>query len=456
MTGRTTGQTTEETTRQTTGRITGRTTGRITGRTTGRTRRLWATTALLASVALLAGCIGDDSDGAEPDPTPTPTTQIRLGDVSVGTAALGQRAGLYMCGHHIVASAPAGGIELDSFAVFDLQTGEGHITDVRLPRGLHPNARWLLTTQCVQSGGRPIVSVAYQEMPLAPTGGSGIRAAYTLDGRRLWMRDDINQPGTVVDDVLVLGAAPEQPETAVDLRTGKIVATFDPAVQSRTVVAGNRMVVRGLSGPPVLTTLTGDRVAKLRPASSYTADGGMLFGATPAALPDTGGTDGGLTDASPSPSPTPAARPPRASGLSRGEVQAYALHTGKPQWHLEVSPDPLGLPVVEPESGTVVVVDTDGIAHGIRAKTGIQEWRAPAELVSPRVTAAAGMVLFDKVGEPLQRLVDARTGLPLPEPEEPIIDLQSDGALQIVDGVPRVTTPEELRSPRTATATPSG
>ena len=299
-------------TRGTTGRTTVRTTGRTTGRTTRRTtvrlRRLWVTGALLASVAPLAGCIGDESGGAEPDPTAAPTTHIRLGDISVGTPALAQRAGLYVCGRHIVASAPAGGIELDSFAVFDPETGEGHITDVSLPRGLHPNARWLLTTQCVQSGGRPIISVAYQEMPLAPTGGSGIRAAYTLDGKRLWLRDDINQPGTIVDDVLVLGAAPEQPETAVDLRTGRTVATFDPAVQSRTVIAGNRMVVRGLSGPPVLMTLTGDRVAKLHPASSYTADGGLLFGATPAALPDQGGTgDGGLTDASPSPSPTPTA-----------------------------------------------------------------------------------------------------------------------------------------------------
>jgi hypothetical protein len=217
------------------------------------------------------------------------------------------------------------------------------------------------------------------------------------------------------------------------------------------------MVVRGLSGPPMLTTLTGERLARLRPATTYTADGGLLFGSTPAALPDTGGTaEGGLTDASPSPSPTQSAPPRPASGLSRGEVQAYSLHTGKPQWHIEVSPDPLGVPVVEPETDVVVVVDTDGVAHGIHAATGIQEWRAPTQLASPRVTAGAGMVLFDKVGEPLQLLVDARTGLPLPEPEEPIIDLQAHGALQIVDAVPRVTTPEELRSPPTATAEPSG
>jgi PQQ-like domain len=430
---------------------------RTAGRTFWRTRRLSATAALLTAAALLTGCTGDDSRGDEPVPTPTPTTHIRLGDVSVGTPALSQRAGLYMCGHHIVASAPAGGIELDSFVVFDLQTGEGHITDVRLPRGMHPNARWLLTTQCVEADGKPFVSVAYQEMPLAPTGGRGIRAAYTLDGRRLWMRDDINQPGAIVDDVLVLGAAPEQPETAVNLRTGKTVATFDPAVQSRTVVAGNRMVVRALSGPPVLTTLTGDRVATLRPASSYVADGGLLFGVTPAALPDTGGTGGGgLTDASPSPSPTKSALPRRASGLSRGEVQAYSVRTGEPQWHIDLSPDPLGQPVVEPKTEMVVLVDTDGVAHGIHATSGIQEWRAPTQLVSPRVTAAAGMVLFDKVGEPLQLLVDARTGLPLPEPEEPVIDLQSPGALQIVDGVPRVTSPEELRSPPTTTPEPSG
>jgi len=433
----------------------------MTVRTAGRTRRLWATAALLAllaALAPLAGCVGDDGPGgAQPAPTPTPTARIQLGDVSVGAPALAERAGLYMCGDRIVASAPAGGIELDSFVVFDLHTGEGRITDVRLPRGMRPNARWLLTTQCVQSGGRPFVSVAYQEMPLAPTGGTGIRAAYTLDGRRMWMRDDINQPGTVVDDVLVLGATPEQPETAVDLRTGRTVATFDPAVQSRTVVAGNRMVVRGLAGPPVLTTLTGDRVATLRPAASYAADGRLLFGSTPAALPDTGSADeGGLTDASPSPSPTQSAPPRRASGLAHGEVQAYSLRTGKPVWHLDVSPDPLGVPVVEPKTGIAVVVDTDGVAHGVHSGSGIQEWRAPTGLVSPRVTAAAGMVMFDKVEEPLQMLVDARTGLPLPEPEEPVIDLQRHGALQIVDSVPRVTTPAELRRPPTTTPEPSG
>ena len=137
-------------------------------------------------------------------------------------------------------------------------------------------------------------------------------------------------------------------------------------------------------------------------------------------------------------------------------MQAYSLHAGEPQWHIDVSPDPLGQPVVEPETDTVVLVDTDGVAHGIRATTGIQEWRAPTQLVSPRVTAAAGIVMFDKADEPLQLLVDARTGLPLPEPQEPIIDLQSPGALQIVDGVPRVTTPEELRSPPTTTPEPPG
>jgi hypothetical protein len=425
---------------------------------TRRTRRLWATTALLAALSLVAGCIGDDGPpGADPVATLTPTARIRLGDVSVGTQAVAERAGLYMCGDHIVASAPAGGIELNSFVVFDLQTGEGRITEVRLPPGLRPTARWLLTTQCVQSGGKPFVSVAYQEMPLAPTGGSGIRAAYTLDGERMWRREDINQPGTIVDDVLVLGAAPEQPETAVDLRTGRTVATFDPAVQSRTVVAHNRMVVRGLSGPPVLTTLSGDRVARLRPAASYTADGRLLFGSTPAALPDPGSSDdGGLTDAGPSPSPTQSALPGRSARAARGEVQAYSLHTGKPVWHLDVSPDPLGVPVVEPQTDIAVVVDTDGIAHGIHARTGIQEWRAPTELLSPRVTAAAGMVMFDKADEPLQLLVDARTGLPLPEPEEPIIDLQAHGALQIVDSVPRVTTPRQLRTPPTTTPEPSG
>jgi hypothetical protein len=416
-----------------------------------------AVAALLASLSLLTGCIGDEGAPAQPQAqsSASPTTPISLGDISVGSPAIAQRAGLYMCGDHIVASAPAGGIELDSFVVFDLETGEGHITEVKLPKGMHPNARWLLTTHCVDSAGEPYVSVAYQEMPLTPTGGAGIRAAYSLAGKRLWMRDDINQPGIVVNDVLVLGAAPEQPETAVDLRTGKTLATFDPAVQSRTVVSGDRMVVRGLSGPPVLTTLTGERVATLRPATFYTADGGLLFGTTPAALPDPGGAagptadedDGGLTDASPSPSPTQSARPGETSGLPRGVVRAYSLQTGRRQWQVGIAPDPLGVPTVDPESEMVVVVDRNGLAHGIHADSGVQEWRAPTELENPRVTAAAGIVMFDKIDEPQQLLVDARTGLPLPEPEEPIADLKAHGALQIVDGIARVTSPRELRIP---------
>jgi outer membrane protein assembly factor BamB len=218
-------------------------------------------------------------------------------------------------------------------------------------------------------------------------------------------------------------------------------------VQARTVVSGNRVVVRGLSGPPVLTTLTGERVARLEPASLYTADGGLLFASTPATLPDSGSADedpGELTDSSPSPSPT--TEPGGGSRLPPGEVQAYSLRTGQPQWNIDIAPDPLGAPTVEGESGIVVVVGVNGVAHGIDAETGIQEWRAPTELDNPRVAAGGGLVLFDKVEEPQQVLVDARTGLPLPEPEEPIIDLKSVGALQIVDGVARVVSPKELRT----------
>jgi hypothetical protein len=426
-------------------------------------RALRRAAALACCPLFLAGCIGGgSSDDPRPEPSVTPQAGIGLEDISVSPSALVQRAGLYMCGDRIVASAPAGGIESDSFVVFDPATGRGETTRVRLPRGPRPNARWLLTTRCVSTGGEPLISVAYQEMPLLPTGGAGIRASYTLDGRRLWLRDDLNQPGTVVEHVLVLGSTPEQPETAVDLRTGRTVATFDPAVQSRTLVSAGRMVVRGLSGPPVLTTLTGVRVATLQQASTFTADADLLFGTTPAALPDPGRGEGdegdseGLTDASPSPSPTQSSTPSPGSGLFRGEVRAYSLRSGRPLWSLHLAPDPLGLPVVEDETGIVVVVDINGLAHGIDPATGRELWRTPTELENPRVTAAAGMVLFDKADEPFQKLVDARTGLPLPEPQETIVDLQEAGALQVVDGVARIVPPRLLRNPPTATDGPLG
>jgi hypothetical protein len=410
---------------------------------------------------LLTACTGSDDPSGQPPPSPSGSTAavpvIRLGDVSVSPTALAQRTGLYVCGDSLVASAPAGGIQPDTFVVFDPDTGRGEITRVRLPGGMRPNARWLLTTECVDEGGPPLLSVAYQEMPLAPTGGSGIRAAYTLDGERLWMRRDLNQPALVVDDVLVLGAAPEQPETAVDLRTGETVATFDQAVQTRTVVAADRMVVRGISGRPVLTTLTGERIAGLDHAAAYTADGGLLFASTPSALPDTGDgaasppgeTPEGLTDASPSPSPTQSAPPRTGDGLPEGSVQAYALATGRPLWRRDIPPDPLGLPTVEPQSGVVVLVDVRGLAHGLDPQTGREAWRAPTELENPRVTAAAGIVLFDKVDEPFQKLVDGAAGLPLPTPQEPVLDLGEHGALQLVDGVATLVPPRLLRVPPT-------
>jgi outer membrane protein assembly factor BamB len=311
----------------------------------------------------------------------------------------------------------------------------------------------LLSSQCVEEGGEPIISVAYQEMPVAPAGGSGVRAAYTLDGERLWMRSDLNGLATVVEDVLVLGSTPEQPETAVDLRTGETIATFDPAVQSRTVVAADRVVVRGLSGPPMLTTLTGEQIARLDEASSYTSDGPLLFGTTPAALPDPGTSSsdesGGLTDASPSPSPTQSEEPAPGTGLELGEVRAYSLRTGEPRWDVALAPDPLGVPTVEPRTGIVVVTDIDGLAHGFDPVTGRQQWRTPTELENPRVTAASGIVLFDQVDEPFQKLVDARTGLPLPESEDPLVDLQEQGGLQMVDGVATVVSAQQLRTPPT-------
>jgi hypothetical protein len=104
----------------------------------------------------------------------------------------------------------------------------------------------------------------------------------------------------------------------------------------------------------------------------------------------------------------------------------------------------------------VVVVDINGLAHGFDPATGREVWRTPTELESPRVTAAAGIVLFDKPDEPFQKLVDARSGLPLPEPQERIVDLQEPGALQIVDGVARIIPPRDLRNPPTATEEPLG
>ena len=449
--------------RQTKGAVANRVGARLATSAYDGRRALRRAAALTGCLLLLPGCTGDgSSDAPPPDPSSAPSG-IGLEDISVSPSALAQRSGLYMCGDHLVASAPAGGIEGDAFVVFDPDTGRGERTKVQVPKGVRPNARWLLTTRCVSTGGEPLVSVAYQEMPLSPTSGAGIRASYTLDGERLWMRDDLNQPGSVVEHLLVLGPASEQPETAVDLRTGRTVATFDPAVQSRTIVSADRMVVRGLSGPPVLTTLTGKRVAVLRPASTYTASGGLLFGTTPAALPDPGqeasgdaGMTDGLTDASPSPSPTQSSTPSPGSGLPRGEVRAYSLQSGQPRWSLRVAPDPLGAPAVEEESGIVVVVDIRGIAHGVDPVTGRRRWRTPTELDNPRVTAAAGMVLFDKADEPFQKLVDARTGLPLPEPEETIVDLQEPGALQVVDGLARVVPPGLLRNPPTASEEPLG
>jgi hypothetical protein len=424
--------------------------------------RRQAVVALLAALLLTTACTGDRQTPAEPpaEPTASPTPRINLNDVAVGSAALAERAGLYICGDQIVASSPAGGIKGDSFAVFDIATGIGEITQVDLPRGMQPNARWLLTTECVHPrGGEPFISVAYQEMPLTPTGGGGVRAAYTLDGERMWMRSDLNQPADVVDDVLVLGAAPEQPESAVDLRTGKTIATFDPSVQARTVVSGHRMVVRGLTGPPVLMNLAGKRIARLHQASSFNADGGLLFGVIPAALPDTelleegpasdDEDQGGLTDASPSPSPTQTGPPAAGTRLRRGEVRTYSLRTGRPQWRLGIAPDPLGQPTVEPRTRVVVIVDVDGVAHGIDPRTGLQMWRAPTELESPRVTAAGGIVMFDRLDDPFQKLLDSRTGLPLPEQDESIIDLRRPGALQIIDGAPKLVSLSRLRTPPT-------
>ncbi|MGH3366238.1 MAG: PQQ-binding-like beta-propeller repeat protein [Nocardioidaceae bacterium] len=418
-------------------------------------RRLPRALAVALSVAAIAtGCVADSL--APPEPrrraVTTPVSGIRLEDVSVGVGTLDERAGLYLCGRRVVASAPSGGIPVDSFVVFDPISGEGRITEVELPDGLRPNARWLLTTECVDSGGTPFLSVAYQEMPLALPGGGGVRAAYSLGGEQLWMRDDLNQPAAVVGGTLVLGSAPEAPEAAVDLRTGETVATFRrPALEARTVVGDDRMVARSLSRPPVLTTLAGRRVRRLREAAFFVADERVLYGVNTAAFADVKARGDADSQQRERPGTKGSVTPDRGGSANEraggfpGKVQAYGLRTGRRVWRLDVAPDPLGVPTAEPQTGVVVVVDTAGIARGIDADSGRRLWHAPTELLHPRVTTGGGIVLFDRLDERFQKVVDARTGLPLPEPENPIVDIGAVGALQLVDGTPRVVPIDRLR-----------
>ncbi|HWL97328.1 MAG TPA: hypothetical protein VNP20_08280, partial [Nocardioidaceae bacterium] len=68
-------------------------------------RRRWGVVALLAALLLPTACTDDGSTPAEPPPEPTAsaTPRINLNDVAVGSAALAERAGLYICGDSIVA-----------------------------------------------------------------------------------------------------------------------------------------------------------------------------------------------------------------------------------------------------------------------------------------------------------------------------------------------------------------
>ncbi len=386
--------------------------------------RLWSAVAVLAALlTALAACTDDtppQTEPSSPEPTPTQTTvtPITLADVTISGASLAEREGIVLCGDRIVAGPPAGGIESDSFVVFDPVTGEGDITRVELPPelGLEPNARWLLTTRCVaEDVGEPMLLAAYQEMPLEEAGGAGIRAGYRLDGTRVWLRDNLNVPSEVHGGALVVGAAPEQPKLVVDASTGETLATFRSPVRTHRVLSTDRMVVRRGQGGPVLTEIPGRKVAALPTVGAWASTAGVLF------------------------------------GFDTRSVVAIDTADGEPLWRLALAADPLGEPAVDLESGVAVLVDQNYVAHGIDLQTGQALWQVPTDVASPRVTAASGLVLLDRRDEGFQLLLDARTGEPLPQPEQTLLDLTDAGALVTVEGAPQLVTIQALRYPPTPT-----
>lgn len=393
-----------------------------------------AAAAGVAAVLATAGCTAQpQTDGGpptpppstSPSPSPTPTEPtLTLGDVSVSGTSKSNRGGILLCGDRLVAAPPTAGIENNAFAVFDESSGEGEITHVELPAdsGLEENARWLLIMQCVDNPevtpDGPVLSFAYQEMPLPEEGGVGVRGAYSLDGQLLWMRDDINVPSELVDGLLVLGAAPNQPDLVVDAVTGKTLRNFTSPLSSRVVLTHNRMVIRGSGDRPVLTTISGDRVRKLGTAGSFFADEDLIF------------------------------------GVNFSSVVALHAHTGERRWSYPVRLDPLSVPRADEASGVTVLVDHNYVAHGVDSRTGKQLWEFPTEVENPRITMAAGLVLIDHREEDYQVLLDARTGAPLPEPVEEIVDLKPAGALMFIEGVATIVPPQELRSPSTPSPPP--
>ncbi|MGH3384953.1 MAG: PQQ-binding-like beta-propeller repeat protein [Nocardioidaceae bacterium] len=398
----------------------------------GRRGAAWAAVAVLALAA--AGCTttseaepqepatSESPESTEPtesseSPDESDEPRLTLDDVGIGGGAQANREGIMICGDRIVAAPPSAGIENDAFAVFDRTSGEGELTHVELPEDsdLEINARWLLVMRCIDAdegtGPDPILSFAYQEMPLPESGGVGVRGAYTLDGQQLWIRDDLNQPAELVDGLLVVGAAPEQPDVVVDGGTGRTLRTFESPLATQLVLTHNRMVVRGAAGGSILTDIPGKRITKLSSPGSVFADGGLIF------------------------------------GVNFPNVTAFSSWSGTQLWDYSVRLDPLGEPRVEEAQGVAVFVDHEYVAHGVDAKTGEELWEFPTEVENPRLTVGGGLVLLDRRDAGYQALIDSRTGQPLPEQEQTIIDLTEAGALQIIDGRPAITMPAQLRTP---------
>lgn len=395
-----------------------------------RRRVAVAAAACVAGLLASAGCTTEPEANGDPGATqttesPSPTTSpseptLRIEDVSVGGGTQANREGILLCGDRLVATPPTAGIENNAFAVFDQTSGEGELTHVDLPpdSDLEENARWLLVMTCIDdpklAPNGPILSFAYQEMPLPETGGVGVRGAYTLDGQLLWMRDDINMPAELVDGLLVLGAAPEQPEMIVDAITGKTLQEFSSPMDARIVLTHRRMVVRRAGESPVLSNIAGKRVATLRSSGNYVADDHLIF------------------------------------GVNFRDVAAIRPRDGKEIWSYPIRLDPLGEPRVDEQSGVVVFVDHEYVAHAVDMRTGEKLWEFPTEVENPRVTVAAGIVLIDKRDDGYQVLLDARSGAQLPEHEETIVDLKPAGALEFQDGIATIVPPRELRVPPTS------
>lgn len=357
-----------------------------------------------------------DSASATPTASSTEPT-LTLEDIAVSGRAQANREGLLLCGDQLVAAPPVAGIENNAFAVFDRATGEGELTHVEVPEesGLEENARWLLRMECIDSPdiapNGPVLTFAYQEMPLPDEGGVGVRGAYSLRGQLLWMRTDLNQQAQLVDGLLVLGADPTRPDRIVDAVTGAGLRAFGSAPGTRTVLTHDRIMVRGRRGGPFLTDVAGRLVARMRISGRFDADGNLIFGA------------------------------------NFLDVAAYQARNGQRAWTFPARLDPLGTPRMDESVGVAVIVDDVYVARGLDAATGEELWALPTRVENPRVTMADGLVLLDQPEAGYQVLLDSRTGVRLPEPPTRIIDLKPAGALVIEDGLPGVIPLHELRTP---------